>query len=33
VLSAEGGWQTEHPTGTTGDWAGRLVAPASSAHD
>jgi 2-oxoglutarate ferredoxin oxidoreductase subunit alpha len=32
VLSAEGGWQTEHPTGTTGDWAGRLVAPASSAH-
>jgi hypothetical protein len=26
VLSTEAGWQTEHPTGTTGDWAGRLVA-------
>ena len=25
VLSTEPGWQTEHPTGTTGDWAGRLV--------
>ena len=32
VLSTEGGWQTEHPTGTTDDWAGRLVAPASSTH-
>jgi 2-oxoglutarate ferredoxin oxidoreductase subunit alpha len=29
VLSTEAGWQTEHPTGTTGDWAGRLVAAAS----
>jgi 2-oxoglutarate ferredoxin oxidoreductase subunit alpha len=26
VLSTEAGWQTEHPTGTTGDWAGRRVA-------
>ena len=26
VLSTEAGWQTEHPTGTTGDWAGRLIA-------
>ena len=25
VLSTEAGWQTEHPTGTTGDWAGRLA--------
>lgn len=25
VLSTEPGWQTEHPTGTSGDWAGRLV--------
>jgi 2-oxoglutarate ferredoxin oxidoreductase subunit alpha len=23
VLSTEAGWRTEHPTGTTGDWAGR----------
>ena len=30
VLSTEAGWQTEHPTGTSGDWAGRLVAPAAS---
>jgi 2-oxoglutarate ferredoxin oxidoreductase subunit alpha len=29
VLSTEAGWQTEHPTGTSGDWAGRLVAAAS----
>ncbi|MGH9256220.1 MAG: 2-oxoacid:acceptor oxidoreductase subunit alpha [Vicinamibacterales bacterium] len=28
VLSTEAGWQTEHPTGTSGDWAGRLVAAA-----
>ena len=27
VLSTEPGWQTEHPTGTTGDWAGRRVPP------
>jgi len=25
VLSTEPGWQTEHPTGTSGEWAGRLV--------
>ena len=25
VLSTEPGWQTEHPTGTTGDWPGRRV--------
>jgi 2-oxoglutarate ferredoxin oxidoreductase subunit alpha len=31
VLSTEPGWQTEHPTGTAGDWAG-LVAAASSTH-
>jgi len=29
VLSTEVGWQTEHPTGTSGDWAGRLVPAAS----
>ena len=26
VLSTEAGWRTEHPTGTSGDWAGRRVA-------
>jgi len=26
VLSTEAGWQTEHPTGTSGDWAGRRIA-------
>ena len=25
VVSTEPGWQTEHPSGTTGDWAGRHV--------
>jgi 2-oxoglutarate ferredoxin oxidoreductase subunit alpha len=25
VLSTEPGWQTEHPTGTSGDWEGRKV--------
>src|SRR5262249_15740716 len=25
VLSTEPGWQTEHPTGTSGDWHGRRV--------
>jgi 2-oxoglutarate ferredoxin oxidoreductase subunit alpha len=25
VLSTEPGWQTEHPTGTSGEWAGRRV--------
>ena len=35
VLSTEPGWQTEHPTGTSGDWVGRKVlagAPGSRAH-
>jgi 2-oxoglutarate ferredoxin oxidoreductase subunit alpha len=31
VLSTEAGWQTEHPTGTSGDWAGRLVATPAGA--
>jgi 2-oxoglutarate ferredoxin oxidoreductase subunit alpha len=31
VLSTEPGWQTEHPTGTSGEWAGRRVAPATRA--
>ncbi len=31
VLSSEAGWQTEHPTGTSGDWAGRPVATATNA--
>jgi 2-oxoglutarate ferredoxin oxidoreductase subunit alpha len=25
VLSTEPGWRTEHPSGTTGDWEGRMV--------
>ena len=29
VLSTEAGWRTEHPTGTSGDWAGRRVAVAA----
>jgi 2-oxoglutarate ferredoxin oxidoreductase subunit alpha len=29
VLSTEFGWQTEHPTGTSGDWVGRLVGSGS----
>ena len=28
VLSTEPGWRTDHPTGTSGDWAGRLVGAA-----
>ena len=32
VLSTEPGWQTDHPTGTVGDWGGRLVTAASSTH-
>jgi 2-oxoglutarate ferredoxin oxidoreductase subunit alpha len=28
VLSTEAGWRTDHPTGTSGDWAGRLVGSA-----
>jgi 2-oxoglutarate ferredoxin oxidoreductase subunit alpha len=31
VLSTERGWQTDHPTGTSGDWAGRLVGAGKSA--
>jgi 2-oxoglutarate ferredoxin oxidoreductase subunit alpha len=31
VLSTEPGWRTDHPTGTSGDWAGRLVGAAVSA--
>lgn len=30
VLSTEPGWRTEHPTGTSGNWVGRHVAPAST---
>ncbi len=26
VLSTEAGWRTEHPTGTSGDWVGRVSA-------
>jgi 2-oxoglutarate ferredoxin oxidoreductase subunit alpha len=33
VLSTEPGWRTEHPSGTSGDWAGRYVSPlAGAAH-
>jgi 2-oxoglutarate/2-oxoacid ferredoxin oxidoreductase subunit alpha len=31
VLSTEPGWRTDHPTGTSGDWAGRQVGAAVSA--
>jgi 2-oxoglutarate ferredoxin oxidoreductase subunit alpha len=31
VLSTEPGWQTEHPTGTSGEWTGRLVTAAARA--
>lgn len=31
VLSTEAGWRTEHPTGTSGEWAGRLAPPAADA--
>jgi hypothetical protein len=30
VLSTEAGCQTEHPTGASGDWAGRRVAAAGA---
>jgi 2-oxoglutarate ferredoxin oxidoreductase subunit alpha len=30
VLSTEPGWQTEHPTGTSGDWAGRHLPAATT---
>ena len=32
VLSTEPGWRTEHPSGTSGDWVGRLVGAASRGH-
>lgn len=31
VVSTEAGWRTDHPTGASGDWAGRHIAPASIA--
>jgi 2-oxoglutarate/2-oxoacid ferredoxin oxidoreductase subunit alpha len=31
VLSVEPGWQTEHPTGTSGDWVGRRVRAGAAA--
>ena len=30
VLSTEPGWRTDHPSGTAGDWAGRLAGAASA---
>jgi 2-oxoglutarate ferredoxin oxidoreductase subunit alpha len=30
VLSTEPGWRTDHPTGTSGEWAGRLAGVASA---
>jgi 2-oxoglutarate ferredoxin oxidoreductase subunit alpha len=30
VVSTETGWRTEHPTGTSGDWAGRRVGAATT---
>jgi 2-oxoglutarate ferredoxin oxidoreductase subunit alpha len=32
VLSTEPGWQTEHPTGTAGDWEGRRVHSLTAVH-
>jgi 2-oxoglutarate ferredoxin oxidoreductase subunit alpha len=32
VLSTEPGWRTDHPSGTSGDWAGRLVGASSGGH-
>jgi 2-oxoglutarate ferredoxin oxidoreductase subunit alpha len=32
VLSTEPGWQTEHPTGTAGDWEGRRVRSLTAVH-
>ena len=33
VLSTEPGWQTEHPSGTSGDWEGRMVAVAARSRE
>ena len=33
VLSTEPGWQTEHPSGTSGDWEGRMVAVAAGSRE
>ncbi|MBI3262640.1 MAG: hypothetical protein HYZ58_05760, partial [Acidobacteria bacterium] len=30
VLSTESGWQTEHPTGTSGDWPGRRASASAA---
>jgi 2-oxoglutarate ferredoxin oxidoreductase subunit alpha len=32
VLSTEPGWRTDHPTGTSGEWEGRLVGAAGGHH-
>ncbi len=32
VLSSEPGWQTEHPTGTGGEWEGRRVRSRNAVH-
>jgi 2-oxoglutarate ferredoxin oxidoreductase subunit alpha len=32
VLSTEPGWRTDHPSGTSGDWEGRLVGAAGGHH-
>jgi 2-oxoglutarate ferredoxin oxidoreductase subunit alpha len=32
LLSQEPGWRTEHPTGTSGDWAGRLAGRGAREH-
>jgi 2-oxoglutarate ferredoxin oxidoreductase subunit alpha len=33
VLSTEPGWQTEHPSGTSGDWEGRMVVVAAGSRE
>jgi len=33
VLSTEPGWQTQHPSGTSGDWEGRMVAVATGGRE
>jgi 2-oxoglutarate/2-oxoacid ferredoxin oxidoreductase subunit alpha len=32
TLSTEPGWQTEHPTGTSGDWRGRRIASVAASR-